>query len=150
MAWTNEETSALISIWADENVQKQLDGAARNRVVYEKISRNLSEIGFNTKSWKQCRTKIKNFIQAYRNVKDSNGCSGRGSITSEHFSAIDSVLGTRPASRPEIIISSSVNNHELDSYNSNEGLEDGDHQIEVSHVIDDESGKTTVLHCIIL
>ena len=102
-ALINNETSALINIWADENVQKLLDGAARNQVVYVKISINLSQIGFNTKSWKQCRTKIKNLIQAYRKVKDSNGRSGRGR-KKEHFSAIDSVLGTRPASRPKIVV----------------------------------------------
>uniref|UniRef100_A0A1X7U4R8 Myb/SANT-like DNA-binding domain-containing protein n=1 Tax=Amphimedon queenslandica TaxID=400682 RepID=A0A1X7U4R8_AMPQE len=65
--WSAEPTAALLAIWGDENVQKQLDGVARNRSIYEKISSKLKEKSFNY-NWKQCRTKVKNLTQRYRKV----------------------------------------------------------------------------------
>ena len=57
--WSDEEVRALIAIWGEANVQEELDGAVRNKVVYEDISRKLQEQGYN-REWEQCKTKIKN------------------------------------------------------------------------------------------
>ena len=40
-------------------MQEELDGAVRNKVVYQDISRKLQEQGYN-KEWEQCKTEIKN------------------------------------------------------------------------------------------
>ena len=50
-----------------ENVQSQLDGVQRNRVIYERIANEMKTMGY-CKSWQQCRTKIKNMTQKYRKV----------------------------------------------------------------------------------
>ena len=63
--WTTEETRALISVWSQANVQTQLDRVWRNRVIYKGIERELAALGYS-RSWKQCRTKMKNLIQRYR------------------------------------------------------------------------------------
>ena len=65
--WTTEETRALVSIWAQENVQSELDGVQKNRKIYERISRELRDQGHH-KRWQQFRTKVKNLIQKYRKV----------------------------------------------------------------------------------
>ena len=65
--WTHAETRALTGIWGESNVQQQLDKVRRNRDIYERISRELSKQGW-TKSWKQCRVKVKNLTQSYRKV----------------------------------------------------------------------------------
>ena len=65
--WTADETRALVGIWGQENIQNELDGVARNRTIYEKIAKELREIGYE-KTWQQCRTKIKNLTQKYRKV----------------------------------------------------------------------------------
>ena len=65
--WSYEETAALIKIWGDENVQRQLHEVARNRSVYEKVSKELEKVGFE-RTWQQCRTKIKNITHKYRKV----------------------------------------------------------------------------------
>ena len=57
--WSDEEVRALIAIWGKANVQEELDGAVRNKVVYQDISRKLQEQGYN-REWEQCKTKIKN------------------------------------------------------------------------------------------
>ena len=66
--WTTEITRALIAVWGQANVQNQLDGVVRNRTIYEKISRELAQLGYD-RSWEQCRTKIKNLTQKYRKVR---------------------------------------------------------------------------------
>lgn len=33
--WSHEATRALLSIWKEQDIQSQLDGVQRNRVIYE-------------------------------------------------------------------------------------------------------------------
>ena len=66
-SWNTEETRTLISIWGEESIQSKLDKTHRNRDVFERIAREMSDVGYE-KSWQQCRTKIKNLTQKYRKV----------------------------------------------------------------------------------
>ena len=66
--WTYEQTRALISIWGQEDVQRELDGVARNRIIYERMSSELRELGVE-KTWQQCRTKVKNLTFRHRKVQ---------------------------------------------------------------------------------
>ena len=68
--WNTEETKAIVGVWGEANVQKQLDGVARNRVVYEGIAAEMEKLGYK-RSWEQCRTKIKNLTHKYRKVRYS-------------------------------------------------------------------------------
>ena len=43
--WEDREVQALITIWGENNIQEQLDSATRNKVVYERISRELKKQG---------------------------------------------------------------------------------------------------------
>ena len=65
--WSAQETRVLVSIWGEADVQSQLDGVVRNKVVYEKISREMEKLGF-IRTWQQCRTKIKNLTHKYKKV----------------------------------------------------------------------------------
>ena len=58
---------SLISLWGEANVQSQLDGVSRNRVIYKRIAWDTESLGY-AKMWEQCRTKIKNLTQRYRKV----------------------------------------------------------------------------------
>ena len=51
--WSTEETKALIGVWGDGNIQTQLDGVARNRIIYQKIATELAELGYE-RTWQQC------------------------------------------------------------------------------------------------
>ena len=44
--WSVDETRALLGIWGATDVQSQLDGVARNRVVYQKIASALADLGY--------------------------------------------------------------------------------------------------------
>lgn len=67
--WGEAETNALIEVWGAADVQNQLDAVSRNRHIYQRISRDLQQLGY-TKTWQQCKTKIKNLTQKYRKVSD--------------------------------------------------------------------------------
>ena len=45
--WTNDEVAAIIDIWANVEIQGQLDGMRRNKKVYELISEEMSARGFD-------------------------------------------------------------------------------------------------------
>ena len=60
--WSDKEVQALIAIWGESSVQEELDGAARNQAVYQRIAKQLREQGYD-RDWKQCRAKIKNLIE---------------------------------------------------------------------------------------
>lgn len=49
LSWTNSEVKALITIWSDDNIQLQLDGARRNKTVFEKVAKKweMKETGYN-------------------------------------------------------------------------------------------------------
>lgn len=104
-AWNYEATRALLNIWGEQNVQEQLDGVAKNRCVYEKVSKEMHELGYE-KTWAQCRTKIKNLLARYRKVKDGNRITGRGRCVCPFYDEIDSIVGTRAASEPPILLDS--------------------------------------------
>ena len=57
--WRKDETLKLLDAWGQENVQGQLEGCKKNQAVYEKISTELQEAGYE-RTYQQCRDKIKN------------------------------------------------------------------------------------------
>ena len=84
-------------------MQEELDGAVRNKVVFQDIAKKLQEQGY-MRDWEQCRTKVKNLKKEYRTVKDNNGETGRGRKTCKFYRELDSILGHRPASVPASLL----------------------------------------------
>ena len=41
------EVRAFLAMWGEENIQQQLDGAVRNKTVYQIIARKLRDLGYN-------------------------------------------------------------------------------------------------------
>ena len=103
--WSDNEIRALIAIWGESDVQDELDGAVRNKVVFQEIAKKLQEQGYN-RDLDQCRNKIKKkkLKKEYRIVKDNNGETGRGRKTCKFYRELDSILGHRPASVPASLL----------------------------------------------
>lgn len=38
--WSDSEVKALLAVWSNSKIQQELDGAVRNKIIYEKISQN--------------------------------------------------------------------------------------------------------------
>ena len=71
VSWSNYEVLALLNIWADVEIQGQLDGMRRNKKVYNRISEMMASRGF-VRSFVQCRNKIKWLKHEYKRVADNN------------------------------------------------------------------------------
>lgn len=129
-AWTKEETLKLIELWSAEDIQIQLEGCKRNKQVFEKLSVQLCEEGYD-RSFQQCREKKMKLRQEYKKVKDKikqTGQEGTRYLISkfEYFMVIDAFLANRPATQPKVIIDSladqCTSNAENDASNSDESV----------------------------
>ena len=80
--WSEREVRALLQIWGDGKIQEELDGAKRNKQIFQTIAKKMREQGYN-RDWQQCRAK--SLKGDYRAVKDHNGGTGRGRKTCTFF-----------------------------------------------------------------
>ena len=120
--WSNAEVKALIAVWGEGNVQEELDGAVRNKQVFQDISKNLQKLGYN-RDWEQCQNKIKNLKKQYRVVKDHNGETGKGRKTCLFYRELDEILGHRPASVPTALLDTGSTSTVLESQESSEEIQ---------------------------
>ncbi|XP_043918424.1 multifunctional protein ADE2 isoform X2 [Protopterus annectens] len=88
--WTEEEVKALLSIWAEKSIQKQLHGATRNKGIFIYIAERLQKFGVY-RDWKQCRAKYKNLKYEYRTVKYAHN-SGDKNKSMKFFHQLDAIL----------------------------------------------------------
>ena len=123
--WVDEETKTLISLWGEENIQQQLDGAVRNKTIYEEIAKKMSNYGYK-RDWTQCRNKIKNLKKEYRTIKDHNRETGKGRKTCRFFDELDAILGHRSASTPAVVVDPG-REKEKDQESQDTGEESQDH-----------------------
>ncbi|ESO89705.1 hypothetical protein LOTGIDRAFT_234109 [Lottia gigantea] len=68
--WTNAEVEKLVEIWAEPQMQLEIDSTYRNFFVFEKISNRLAELGM-IRPAAQCRVKIKNLKSSYTKLRDT-------------------------------------------------------------------------------
>lgn len=101
--WSDSEVVQLIELWGEEGVQEQLEGAKRNKHVYDKLAEEMQKKG-SEKTGEQCRAKMKKLKLDYRKVKDKHNKTGRGRKSWKYLEAMDAVLGHRPATRPSIAL----------------------------------------------
>uniref|UniRef100_A0A8C9J8W0 Myb/SANT-like DNA-binding domain-containing protein n=1 Tax=Panthera tigris altaica TaxID=74533 RepID=A0A8C9J8W0_PANTA len=95
--WTEEEVKALLSVWAEKNIRKQLYGTLRNKGIFIYIAKRLQALGVY-RDWKQCRAKYKNLKYEYRTVKYAHN-SGDSSKTMKFFHDLDAILQYEPATQ---------------------------------------------------
>ena len=65
--WSCEETRTLVGIWGAADVQRQLDGVVRNKLIYQRIATAHNQYGYD-RTAEQCRHKMKNLVQKYKKV----------------------------------------------------------------------------------
>ena len=64
--WTDDEIRALLSIRAEDSIQRQLLGAARNAAVFRTFADNLKIMTGLERDKCQCREKIKSLKKKYK------------------------------------------------------------------------------------
>ncbi len=103
--WSDSETFKLIEIWGEDTIQAQLEGCRRNKEIYEKIARDLSDAGYQ-RTVDQCREKVKKLKSEYRKVKDGHYKTGTGRNNWRFLDALDAVIGDKPSTKPPVVIDS--------------------------------------------
>nr|XP_046246702.1 uncharacterized protein LOC124060149 isoform X2 [Scatophagus argus] len=66
--WSDQEVRALVQVWSDERVCRQLESSTRKRDIFVQISNRLMQQGIE-RDWKQCHTKYKNLKYLYRSLQ---------------------------------------------------------------------------------
>ncbi|XP_056464307.1 zinc finger and SCAN domain-containing protein 20-like [Gadus chalcogrammus] len=98
MVWTNREVETFLCILGEEDVQRDLDGAARNEKVFQLVSQKLLDAGFE-KNTEQCRQKSKKLRADYRKAKDHNNQNGDYRKMWKWFNMMDAIYGHRLESK---------------------------------------------------
>ena len=116
--WSDNEIAALLAVWGEDSIQRQLLGSVRNVVPYRAIAEALRRQGYD-RDFKQCREKIKGLKKKYKETVDSLRRSGVGVESDEDvddldllvsfkwFAEIHGVLGRRAVVSPPSLIDSS-------------------------------------------
>ncbi|XP_077412989.1 uncharacterized protein LOC144043338 isoform X3 [Vanacampus margaritifer] len=89
--WTFQEVQTFLGILAEEEVQRQLIGAVRNRRVFQLVSQRMAAKGFR-RTCGQCQLKCKKLRCQYRKIKEQKRTKAW-----RWFELVDAVYGRRPA-----------------------------------------------------
>ena len=95
--------------------------SSRATETWRHIFNAVNKVG-SSKTIKQCKDKIFNFMQAYKEAKGNNNLTGRSPKTSPYYDSFDEVLGTRAVvTMPGVIQSDKVKSEaSSDSANTSE------------------------------
>jgi len=108
-AWTDSETFKLIELWGDQTIQEQLEGCKKNKQVFQKISEQMREAGYE-RTLSQCRDKIKKLRGDYRKIKDAIKETGNENKRkkSKYFEKMNEVLHDKHSITPPVILDTSA------------------------------------------
>uniref|UniRef100_A0A4W5PCA4 Uncharacterized protein n=1 Tax=Hucho hucho TaxID=62062 RepID=A0A4W5PCA4_9TELE len=96
--WSDQEVRALIQVWSEEGVCRQLESSTRKRDIFVQISRRLLQQGVE-RDWKQCHTKYKNLKYLYRSLQRGRADSTDPCRLMRFYDEVDAIL-TRSDSGP--------------------------------------------------
>ncbi|TRY88278.1 hypothetical protein DNTS_009324 [Danionella cerebrum] len=125
MSWTPSETNALIAVWGNERLaearMQQLEvagtvfsGKAPGPAMYERVSRALSELGYE-RTPSQCRERMKTLRRCYSRVKEHGVGKRKSSYSFEQLEKVFGQGGWDPQSCQPVLINSSGLYQEMES-----------------------------------
>ncbi|XP_066265635.1 uncharacterized protein [Branchiostoma lanceolatum] len=98
--WMADETRTLISLWAEPSVQKELEIVFHNQTVYERLSRQMGQAGWQ-RTWKQCQVKIKDLKWRYRRARKMIENGENGSSVCPFYDQLYTILGDKLDNAPQ-------------------------------------------------
>lgn len=93
--WSDQEVQALIQVWSDERVCKQLESSTRKRDIFVQISNRLMQQGIE-RDWKQCHTKYKNLKYLYRSLQRSKTDEAERKRLMRFYDEVDAIMTHAP------------------------------------------------------
>ncbi|CAN9501385.1 unnamed protein product [Ophioblennius macclurei] len=144
MSWTPSETNALIAVWGNERLtearMQQLEvagtvfsGKAPGPAMYERVSRALSELGYE-RTPSQCRERMKTLRRCYSRVKEHGIGKRKSSYTIEQLEKVFGQGGWDSQGCAPVLINSSGLYQEMESDGST--LEDFSQEDWCNQVLD--------------
>ncbi|XP_063776944.1 bifunctional phosphoribosylaminoimidazole carboxylase/phosphoribosylaminoimidazole succinocarboxamide synthetase isoform X2 [Pseudophryne corroboree] len=92
--WTEDEIRALISVWSERSIRKQLQGTLRNKGLFMYIARRMQQLGVY-RDWKQCRAKYKNLKYEYRAMHCGHSTGDMNKL--RFYGELHAILGSSEA-----------------------------------------------------
>ncbi|XP_026216895.1 TIN2_N and Myb_DNA-bind_4 domain-containing protein isoform X2 [Anabas testudineus] len=92
--WTEEETVALVEVWAADDVQTSLKTFVRNGHVFVDISEKMAAMGY-LRTAEQCHSRIKRLKKTYRRHCNNQRSGGRPAVF-RYYNLLAPVLGDGP------------------------------------------------------
>lgn len=89
--WSDQEVRALIQVWADKRVCRQLESSTRKRDIFVQISNRLMQQGIE-RDWKQCHTKYKNLKYLYRSLQRGKNDEGDPRRLMRFYDDVDAIM----------------------------------------------------------
>lgn len=89
--WSDQEVRALIQVWADKRVCRQLESSTRKRDIFVQISNRLMQQGIE-RDWKQCHTKYKNLKYLYRSLQRGKTDEGDPRRLMRFYDEVDAIM----------------------------------------------------------
>ncbi|XP_047191851.1 uncharacterized protein zgc:113263 isoform X3 [Scophthalmus maximus] len=89
--WTEQETAALVEVWAADDVQHSLKTCVRNGHIFADISERMTSMGY-LRTADQCHSRIKRLKKTYRRYCNSRRSGGRPAAF-RYFHLLAPVLG---------------------------------------------------------
>ncbi|XP_028256520.1 uncharacterized protein LOC114432607 isoform X2 [Parambassis ranga] len=90
-AWTEQETVALVEVWAADDVQHSLKTCVRNGHIFADIAEKMGGIGY-LRTAEQCHSRIKRLKKTYRRYCNSRRNGERRAVF-RYFNLLAPVLG---------------------------------------------------------
>ncbi|XP_037317790.2 uncharacterized protein zgc:113263 isoform X1 [Pungitius pungitius] len=90
-AWTEQETAALVEVWAADDVQRGLKTCVRNGHIFIDISEKMASMGY-LRTAEQCHSRIKRLKKSYRRYCNSWRSGARPAVF-RYFHLLAPVLG---------------------------------------------------------
>ena len=90
--WSDTQASVLVEEWKERVEEVE---SSRSLDAWQRIVKAVNKAG-PLKTMKQCKDKLRNLKQAYKDAKTNNSQTGRAAKTSPFFDVFEEVLGSRP------------------------------------------------------
>ncbi|XP_042339014.1 multifunctional protein ADE2 [Plectropomus leopardus] len=123
--WSDQEVRALIQVWSDERVCRQLESSTRKRDIFVQISNRLMQQGIE-RDWKQCHTKYKNLKYLYRSLQRGKSDETDPRRLMRFYDEVDAIMNRKTNGSPH---DTGAADHPADSGRLIvlEGCEENDH-----------------------
>ncbi|XP_049443364.1 multifunctional protein ADE2 isoform X2 [Epinephelus fuscoguttatus] len=92
--WSDQEVRALIQVWSDERVCRQLESSTRKRDIFVQISNRLMQQGIE-RDWKQCHTKYKNLKYLYRSLQRGKSDEADPRRLMRFYDEVDAIMNRK-------------------------------------------------------